>query len=513
MEILRKTKSLCPRCLEVIPAEIVDDSGIVKIRKNCPDHGGFEDVYWSNSEHYKHFVKFKKEGSKVDNPRTKSGRGCPYDCGICGEHKSHTILGIVDVTNRCNMNCPICFANANAAGYLYEPTKEQIKEMLENLRNNIPVPTPAVQFSGGEPTMRDDLPELVEIANDLGFLNVEVDTNGIRCAGDIHYLKRLKDAGTHTFYLQFDGLDDDAAVTLRGRAMKDVRKKFIENCRKVGFKSVVLVVALTKGVNDSQLGDIVNFAVENYDVVRCINIQPISFAGRASKMEVKRNRITTYDFISLMEEQTHGKLKKEYFYPVPSMVPVSRFVEVWRGEKKPVFSTHPYCGVATYIVVDGNGGYTPINEIVDIDALLTTLEGSAEKLKARSQIEFISERIYRAKKLKVKVGVIKEILKNVHNPRFRSILTDVLKKGSFDALANFHGKVIMVSCMHFMDAWNFDLERLERCVIHYSLPDGRIIPFCSYNTIHREGVEIKNAEPLAGRMPERGSTTVPVENA
>lgn len=492
MEILRKTKSLCPTCLKVIPAELVDDGGIVKIRKHCPEHGDFEDVYWSNTEHYKEIIKFKNDGSKIQNPRTqRTEKGCPFDCGLCNEHKSHTILGIIDVTNRCNMNCPICFANANAAGYLYEPTKGEIRNMLKNLRNNVPVPTVAVQFSGGEPTMRDDLPELVKLAKDMGFLNVEVDTNGIRCANNSGYLKKLKDSGLDTFYLQFDGLTDEATIPLRGRKMTDIRKKFIENCREIGMESIVLVVTLKKGVNDSQLGDIINFAVKNHDVVRGINVQPIAFTGRASKMEVKEGRITTYDFIDLVEKQTSGKIKKGYFYPISSMVPISRFVEAWSNEEKPVLSPHPCCGVATYIVANEKGGYTPINEIVDVDDLLKTLKEATEKLKGETSSGFLASKINKVKRLGVELKIVEKMIKNIRNPEFRGILGGVLKKGSLDALVDFHNKTIMIGCMHFMDPWNFDLERVERCIIHYSLPDNRIIPFCSYNTLYREELEKK----------------------
>ena len=134
--LLKKTKSLCPECLQVIDAEVVEEDGRAMIKKTCPKHGSFEDIYWSDASMYRWAEKFAQVGKGVQNPRTKEKRGCPFDCGICPNHKSHTILGIVDVTNRCNLRCPICFANAAAAGYVYEPTFDQIKAMLANLRAN-----------------------------------------------------------------------------------------------------------------------------------------------------------------------------------------------------------------------------------------------------------------------------------------------------------------------------------------------------------------------------------------
>ena len=151
---------------------------------------------------------------KTHAPRKR--HGCPYDCGICPEHKSHTALAIIDVTNRCNLKCPVCFANASAAGYVYEPTAEQITGMLENLHNNKPVPATALQFSGGEPTIRNELFDFIRKAKEIGFKHVEVNTNGVRIAQDPEYAKKFKAAGVSTIYLQFDGLTPEVYKFIRG---------------------------------------------------------------------------------------------------------------------------------------------------------------------------------------------------------------------------------------------------------------------------------------------------------
>jgi hypothetical protein len=155
---IKDTESLCPECLKKIPAEIYEEQGKVYIKKTCPEHGEWKDLYWGDYEQYKRAQRYEAPGEKLSNPRTEKVNGCPYDCGICPEHKSPTVLAIIDVTNRCNLRCPICFAHAGAAGYLYEPSKEEIRKIMENLRANRPVPPPALQFSGGEPTVREDLP-------------------------------------------------------------------------------------------------------------------------------------------------------------------------------------------------------------------------------------------------------------------------------------------------------------------------------------------------------------------
>ncbi len=230
--LLKQTKSLCPECLAVIDARILEDQGKVKIVKTCSRHGTFEDTYWSDYKQYARFEKYQWIGDGISNPRTKTEKECPYDCGICPEHKSQTVLGIIDITNRCNLRCPVCFANAAAAGYTYEPTREQIYEMLRNLRRNTPFAPVALQFSGGEPTIREDLPELVEKAKELGFEHVEVNTNGVKISQSVSYIQDLMKKGVDTFYLQFDGLTDDVYNKIRGVPLLDVKMKAIENAEK-----------------------------------------------------------------------------------------------------------------------------------------------------------------------------------------------------------------------------------------------------------------------------------------
>jgi len=206
MQVIKHTKTICPECLKVLDATIFEQDNKVYIEKTCPQHGRFQELYWSDYEQYQRAEKFRYDGEGLKNPRTKTEKNCPLDCGICPQHKSHTALAIIDVTNRCNLRCPVCFANAAAAGYVYEPSKEEIRGMLENLRHNDPVPATALQFSGGEPTIRQDLFDLIRMTKELGFRHVEVNTNGLRLAQSVDYCRGLKEAGVSTVYLQFDGL-------------------------------------------------------------------------------------------------------------------------------------------------------------------------------------------------------------------------------------------------------------------------------------------------------------------
>ncbi|MEM3356785.1 MAG: radical SAM protein, partial [Candidatus Bathyarchaeia archaeon] len=441
-----------------------------------PQHGVFQDVYWSDYEQYLRAEKFRYDGEGLNNPRTKTVNGCPYDCGICPQHKSHTALAIIDVTNRCNLKCPVCFANAAAAGYVYEPTKEEVRGMLENLRKNDPVPATALQFSGGEPTVREDLFELIRMAKELGFRHVEVNTNGVRLAQSVDYCRGLKEAGMSTVYLQFDGLTSDVYKSIRGIDLLDAKMKAIENLRKAGVKSIVLVVTLIKGVNDGQLGDIIRFAVQNFDVVRCVNVQPVSLCGRLPQKEREKMRITIPDFMRLVEEQTNGKIKVSDFYPVPTVVPVSKAVGALKDKRYVEFTAHPHCGMATYIFVD-KGEVIPITRYGNVDKFIETMRG-------------VYDDASKGSKNKAKLRLI-GALRHVKFTFLRKYVGRVLMEGSYEALGDLQRKSILLSAMHFMDPYNFDLERVQRCVIHYAVPDGRIIPFCTMNSIHRPEIERK----------------------
>ncbi|UCH58200.1 MAG: radical SAM protein [Candidatus Bathyarchaeota archaeon] len=477
-----ETESICPECFQVIPATIHEEDGKVYITKTCQEHGEFSEIYWGDYEEFQRAQRYERFGRKLDNPRTKVDKGCPHDCGICTEHKSSTVLGIIDVTNSCNLRCPICFAHAGAAGYLYEPTKEQIRGMMENLLSNSPVWTPALQLSGGEPTVREDLPELVEMAFDLGFVHVEINTNGIKMAENVEYCRTLKEAGVSTVYLQFDGVTPEPYIAARGFDLLDIKKRAIENLREADYRSIVLVPVLVKGVNDDQVGDIIRFAIENKDVIRCINFQPVSITGRINRREREGMRITIPDLMRLVEEQTDGLIEKRDWYPVPAAQPLCNFLSVAKNEPFVDFSAHPHCGMATYLFIDGDQ-VTPIPDYMDVDKTLETFEKA-------------SERMAEGKERRAKMQLVMGLIKNVKFKALSNYMKSVVLHSDYLSLNRMHHSMILISSMHFMDPYNFDLDRVQRCVIHYATPDGRIIPFCTMNTLHREEMERKFAQPI-----------------
>ena len=490
-----KTKSLCPECLRVIEAEVVKENNKILIKKTCPEHGYFEDVYWSDAEFYEKFKKFAYDGKGVSNPNTEEKKGCPRDCGLCSNHKSGTLLANIDLTNRCNQRCPICFANAATAGYVYEPSFEQIKKMMEMLRNEKPVPCPAIQFSGGEPTIYPRLIEVIKLAKKLGFKQIQIATNGLKASQDLEFCKRIKEAGLNTIYFQFDGIKEETYKKIRGFNAFPVKLKALENFRKAGLNSVVLVPTVVRGMNDDQIGDIMEVAKKNSDIVKGVNFQPVSFSGRIDKEQLRKERITIPDTLELLEEQTNRQILKNDFYPIPCVVPISRFVEAWKKEPQVEFTVHPHCGAATYVFLE-NDKFVPITRFINVEKLLNLIEESIDDLKGP---DFIKEVINLDKIEKTKVFAkiinnIPEVVKMNGYSKSKDIakmIINIIKSGSVSALQEFHMNTLFVGMMHFQDPYNFDLERVKRCGIHYATPDGRIIPFCSYNNIYRREIEKK----------------------
>lgn len=466
------------------------------ISKECEEHGLFENTYWSSSEIYKEAADYGQEGEGISNPQTKVDGECPTNCGLCSDHESHTILGLIDVTNRCNLLCPVCFANAAVSGSLYEPTFEEIRQMLQNLRNNLPVPAPAIQYAGGEPTVRKDIVELVKLAREEGFTHTQIATNGIRLAKRPELVHDLKEAGLNTVYLQFDGVTEEPYIQIRNKNLLAIKLEAIENCRKEDM-GIVLVPTLVKGVNDDQIGKIIKFAVNNIDVIRGIVFQPVSFAGRTPADQVEKQRITIPDFEEMVEEQTDQDIKVEDFYPASSVIPISEFIEAVEGEPNVTFTCHPHCGAATYVFIDEDK-IVPITQFINVDRFFQLLTKSSEDINDGGLIS--KPKVLARASIELPQTI--NLSKKPDSLDIKDILIKVFKERSYDALGDFHHKSLLISCMHFMDPWNFDQDRVKRCVIHYAVPDGRIIPFCSMNSIYRQEIEKEFSKPF-GKSSEK----------
>lgn len=489
---MKLTKSLCPECLSVIDASIFEENGKMMFEKKCPRHGYFKDIYWSSAMQLERFEKYLHNGEGVKNPQISTNGNCPQSCGLCPSHKTTTILANIDLTNRCNQSCPVCFANASSCGYLYEPSIEQIRKMMQMLRMELPVPCPAVQFAGGEPTMREDIVEIVKMASDFKFVQIQIATNGIELAKSLKLCRDLLEAGLHTVYLQFDGVSGEPYKINRGFNALPLKLKAIQNCRASGLTSVCLVPTLAKGVNDHQVGDIIRFAADNVDTVKGINFQPISFAGRINKKDMIKKRITLPDLINLVEEQTGGVITSDDFYPVPFIVPISHFINANESIPNVEFTVHPHCGIGTYLYIE-NGKIIPITHFIDVEGLVEHVQELA-----MNDYEWMGRSIGKIKRFSSLVSALPKYIDMSKAPSVdvKKLFIDVLRDGTGESVKAFHRHTLFLGAMHFMDLYNMDLERIQRCGVHYATPDGRIIPFCTYNTIHRAQVERKFSTPL-----------------
>jgi tetraether lipid synthase len=485
----KQTTSLCNRCLKPIEATIYQKDGQVWMIKTCQEHGAFDELYWSSADMYRKAERFSYAGHGVQNPQLTLREPCPLECGLCDVHQTSTCLANIDVTNRCNLRCEWCFANAHARGYVYEPTFEQIRGMLATLREEKPVPTLAVQFSGGEPTLREDLPEIIAMAVEMGFIQTQIATNGIKLAKDETLASRLRQAKLSTVYLQFNGVSKETDSLI------ELKKKAIENCRKAS-QGIVLVPTIGRGLNDHEVGQIIRFAAQNVDVIRGVNFQPMAFAGAASEVSAAvRNsqRFTLPDLAYSIEQQTDGEVRAEDFYPVPCVVSISKLIEAYTHTPQIEFSTHPHCGLATYLFVE-DGKLIPINRFVDVDRFFELTQKLAHKLNNGGVLRKPAAFMRGLLALNSLVNEKAEP-KTLH---FKELIRTVLLTHDYKALGEFHKKAIFVGGMHFMDAYNYDVERVKRCAIHYAVPGGLIIPFCAYNSgpNYRDAIEKKYSIPL-----------------
>ncbi|MFX0055834.1 MAG: tetraether lipid synthase Tes [Promethearchaeota archaeon] len=487
-----KTQSICPECfltnddVKVIDATLYEEDGKVMYKKTCDEHGEFIDVYWGDAKMFREASKWWYKSVGLDNPRTETVKGCPEDCGQCPEHKSHTALALLDVTNRCNLRCPICFAVAAEGGTVYEPTPEEVFDMMVNLRSNEPVPAPALQFAGGEPTVSKHLPQYIRWAKELGFRHVQIASNAIRIGKSKEYFQELRDAGLSTVYMQFDGITPDPYIEARGSNLLPVKKQAIQNAREIGMESLVLVPTVVRGVNEDQVGGIIEFAVENRDVIRCVNFQPVSITGRIDHDARNEMRITIPDVIHLIEEQTGGKIPADAWYPVPAMMPVGRALGLMKGTPQLELSTHFACGMSTFIYINEDGDYEPITNLIDVSKFLVLLEDISNL--------FAQQKTGASARAKAKLAAGARHIKR--KGIIKDLLSAFLNRGDYESLAKFMRRIIMIGLMHFQDPYNLDLERIQHCDVNYAAPDGRIIPFCTMNTIHRSRLEDKFAQPL-----------------
>ena len=422
-----KTMSVCPVCLAKLPAvKTVGEDGNIYLEKKCWEHGSFKTLIWEGDlESYMGWAAGDSSAPVTPVRAREVERGCPNDCGLCQNHERDGCCVLLELTNCCNLRCPVCFASAGEQNP-HDLSLEEIGKQYDLLmERGGPF---NIQLSGGEPTMRDDLDKIIALGKEKGFTFFQLNTNGIRLAQEDGYAEHLAKAGVSTVFLQFDGLDDEIYQTLRGAALRETKLRAIENCRMAGLP-VVLVPTVAPGVNDQGLGDILRFALAHAPHIRGVHIQPISYFGRCG-LEAPEKRLTIPAVLRRIEEQTSGLMRAADFGG--------------GGAESPYCSFH-----ASY---------------------LRKPDGSLKALpRKRSQcccVKSSDARDFVSRQWSGKV----------------SCCDGDSDTASLDAfLRQTVENTFTVSGMVFQDAYNLDLDRLRRCYICEVDTQRGMVPFCAYN--------------------------------
>lgn len=433
------TRSVCPTCLKTIAARREERGDAVVLVKECPEHGRFETPVWRGLPAYKDWKK-PKSPSTPQRSFTETRLGCPHDCGLCPRHGQHTCTALLEVTLRCNLACPVCFASAGGNDASKDPDSVTVGFWYDRIKEASGLCN--IQLSGGEPTMRDDLPDIVALGRSKGFSFIQLNTNGLRLAEDHNYGEALREAGLASVFLQFDAMDDDAYRIIRGRPLLELKTACVERCLELGF-GVILVPTIVPGVNEYAVGDIIRFALQAGIGVRGVHMQPMSRFGRHPG-SADDERLTLPELIRLVEKHMEGLVRLSDFAPP--------------GCEHALCSFH-----ATYVRTPAGGlEYMGNNDCCGPESKPSPAEEGARRTRERTSRQWSAP--------------VAEDCGSL--------------KGDFDIFLERAKATFTLSAMAFQDARTLDLERLQGCCIHVVSPDGRLVPFCSWNLTADDGTPL-----------------------
>lgn len=479
--------SLCPKCGQPALATILDRGGKVYQRSECSCHPASEDLIFSDSALYRKLEEWNKlvfpDAQPVDLSTTPS---C-CDASTCSENEP--CLAVIDITNRCNFKCPVCFAEAKGEGSHYFLEMEVVTRMLKALLNR-PVPCRSVQFSGGEPTIHPDFPKILRTARDLGFTHIQVATNGSKFV-DPAYAKLCEESGLHTLYLQFDGMTDEVYLKMRGQRLLDKKIAAVRAIEQTNMR-IVLVPTIMSSVNVDQLGPIFQFALEHNKIITGISIQPAADVGR---IEAGDRAFEPFNLASMareFSEQTGLTRFPDDWFPLNSLSLLTRAIERVRNEK-----THPplsdaHCSIGTFFYVDDDNKPFCLNSFFDLGRFLRSMAD----VKPYAEQGLIERNISKIRQFG-KLSQCLDLHKTPPGLTFPRLLRSLdawedKHEGRSEGWSQRGFNGIFVAGMHFMDAHSYNLRRLRRCIIQYVGTDGQLVPFCSYNA----GARLRDAEEL-----------------
>lgn len=442
------TNSLCPHCLCKIEAKVLIEAGHVYLQKFCPQHGSQRVLIADDADYWRQARAVYKPPTSPLRRNTTMQRGCPFDCGLCPDHEQHSCLAIVEITDQCDLNCPICYAASGRGGQ--HRTVAQVETMLEAVVAN-EGQVNVVQISGGEPTLHPDLFAILDAVRRRPIRHLMLNTNGRRIAEDPEFVRKLA-AYLPGFevYLQFDSLQPDSLRQLRGEDLSQIRLRAIDALNRHNI-STTLVVTLKKGVNDQEVGQILDFAIAQR-CVRGVTFQPIQAAGRLGGFDPAIHRLTLTEVRRAILSQ-HKLFGPQDLLPVPC---------------------HTDALAMAYAIRTG-GTMSPLSKFIDPQTILN-LGGNTicyeQDLRQEAMRLFSASASPSSAAASINLLCCSPLLAKIRLPI------------SYDS-------VFRVIIMQFMDAWSMDLRSLKRSCVHIAHPDGRLIPFETYNLLYRNKQEAK----------------------
>ncbi len=442
-----QTTSLCETCLRLVPAKIVFEDNDVFFLKRCAEHGAQKTRIASDVAYYKSCKDWLKPGDRPLVHQSRTEHGCPYDCGLCPDHEQHSCLALIEVNDVCNLTCPVCFAGSSPA-HTNQRTLAEIEFMLDTLVESEREPD-LVQISGGEPTIHPQIMEILRLAKSKPIRHIMINTNGIRIARDKEFVKQLAELRPgFEVYLQFDSMRRSALENLRGADLRRIREQALANLEEAGI-STTLVCVIKKGVNDDEIGEIVRHAL-TYSCVRGITFQPIQDAGRNEGFDKNTDRMLLTD-IRREIGQHSGVFDESDIIPLPC---------------------NPDEIAIGYGLRDGTN-VTPITRFIPKEEILAA---SPNTISFEKYPE-LRRRVFDLMSLSVTGEATKSVLGDLLCclPQ-----VEVPEDLGYD-------KVFRVVIVQFLDRFNFCIGAVKRSCIHFVTPQGKIIPFDTYNLFYREG--------------------------
>ncbi|AEH00824.1 radical SAM protein [Lacinutrix sp. 5H-3-7-4] len=439
------TLSLCPECLRRVDAKIVFENDKVYMLKRCNEHGNSKVLIADDIEYYKNIRNYNKPSETPYKFNTKTHYGWPYDCGLCPDHEQHSCLTVVEVTDRCNLTCPTCYAGSSPT-YGRHRTLEEIKTMLDTIVANEKEPD-VVQISGGEPTIHPQFWEIMDYAKSLPIRHLMLNTNGIKIAKNLAFAERLKTyAPDFEIYLQFDSFENHVLRELRGADLNDIRKQAIKNLNTVNL-STTLVVTLQKELNDNEIGKIIDYALKQKSV-RGVTLQPTQIAGRLDNFNPETDRMTLTEVRRKIMEQT-SIFNSDDLIPVPCNPDALVMGYALKLEEE-VFPLTRY-----------------INPTDLLDNSKNTIIYEQDEQLQDKMIELFSTGN--------SVEVAEENLKSI-----------MCCLPNIDAPNLGYDNLFRVIIMQFIDAYNFDVRAIKKSCVHIVDKDNKIIPFETMNLFYRD---------------------------